>query len=270
MALITDALKNNKKTKISKINSEFLHRAMQDRRFFDVLNSSDINIVDGRGVLWAARYLSIKVSNNKFIRTFQAIWQMIYSCFFIVFHPKFITNPIPESIPGIIAFKLMMQSASDNNIGVFIFGSSATTLELSIEKIKQDFPKLIISGTLNGYDFQKDDTINPVMEINRTDAKILIVALGSPKQEYWISDNIDKLKNILVAVGEGGTLDRIAYPSQIAPDFINNIGLEWLWRMLFNRSKTSTRNRFQRFWNSVPSFIGEVVRWKIKNGQTKI
>lgn len=269
-ALLRGYLDSKKVIKISKINTEFLHRALGDGKFFKILNSSDVNIVDGRGVLWAARYLTLPISDSKFIRPIQAIWQMIYSCVFIVFHPKFITDPIIEPIPGIIAFKVMMRAASDKKVGVFLFGSSVDTIKTATKKIKLEFPDLKISGTMNGYDFQKNNSIDPVAEINKTDAKILIVALGSPKQEYWINDNIDKLKNIQIAVGEGGTLDRIANPSQKSPDFINNIGLEWFWRMIFNESKTSTRNRFQRFWNSVPSFIGEVVRWKIKNGQTKI
>ena len=164
----------------------------------------------------------------------------------------------------------MMETAVNTSSGVFLFGSSQETLDLASANLKKEFPSLIISGSLNGYDFQKDKTIDPVIEINKTNAKVLIVGLGSPKQQYWINDNIDRLKNIKIAVGEGGTLDRIANPGQKSPKFINKIGLEWLWRTLFNKSKTETRNRFKRFWNAVPQFIYQVVKWKVKNGQTKI
>jgi N-acetylglucosaminyldiphosphoundecaprenol N-acetyl-beta-D-mannosaminyltransferase len=109
-----------------------------------------------------------------------------------------------------------------------------------------------------------------VTEINKTNAALLVVALGSPKQEIWINDNISKLKNIRVAVGEGGTLDRIANPSQRAPKLVNRIGIEWLWRIFFNKSKTGTSNRLKRAWNAVPVYIYKTVKWKIKYGQTKI
>jgi len=268
---VLDGCLNNKKNiKISKINTEFLQRARKDNHFKDVLNSSDLNIVDGRGVLWAARYLTLPVYNNKFIRPIQAVLQMIYTGASIVLRPQFINHPIPEAIPGVEAFRLMTKVALDNKVGVFIFGGSEMTLELATKNIKREFPDLKISGGLNGYDYQKDEKIDPISLINKTDAKVLIVALGSPKQEYWINDNMKKLKNIQIAVGEGGTLDRIANPGQKSPKFINKIGLEWLWRTLFNKSKTETRNRFQRFWNAVPSFIYQVVKWKVKNGQTKI
>jgi len=265
--LIDDGFKKSKQIKISKINTEFLQRAIDDSEFLKVLNISEINIVDGRGVMWAARYLTLPITNNQIFRPVQAVWQMIYSGVAIVFNRKFITYPITQAIPGIEAFKIMIKSASDNNAGVFILGGSKKTLKLVAKSLNTEFPDLKISGTLNGYDFQTDKTINPVEEINKTDAKLLIVALGSPKQELWINDNMDKLKNIKIAVGEGGTLDRIANPSQKTPIFINKIGLEWLWRTLFNVTK---KKRFARFWNAVPVFIYQIIKWKIKNGQTKI
>ncbi len=269
-ALLSEKLKKRNITKISKINTEFLHRALKDQEFLNVLQLSDVNLVDGYGVLWAARYLTLPLHTGLLFRKFECVWQMIYSSFLIIFSPKFITKPIPEVFPGVEAFKSIMKIASERKVGVFLFGGSESVIIEATKNIKKEFPDLIISGTLNGYDYQKDNKINVIDVINKTDAKILIVGLGSPKQEYWINDNIDKLKNIIIAVGEGGTLDRIADPSQKAPKFINRIGLEWLWRLLFNKSKTESRNRFQRFWNSVPVFMYQTVKWKIKYGQTKI
>lgn len=263
--------KKDVKHKVSKINAEFLQRALHDKNFSKVLNESDINIVDGRGVLWAARYLTLPISKNRYISPIQAIWQMIYSGACIVLNHKFIEYPISEAIPGVDAFNIVLESAADNKSSIFLFGGLPEVLEKAAKNIQKEFPKLKISGALNGYDFQKrDNDINPIAEINKTDAKILIVALGSPRQEYWINDNINRLKNIKIAIGEGGTLDRIANPSQKSPRVINKIGLEWFWRLSFNKSKTDSRNRFGRFWNSVPNFIYQVIKWKVKNGQTKI
>ncbi len=258
------------KLKITKINAEFLNRALTDGEYKKLLNSSDLCIVDGRGVLWVARYLLLPISENKFWRIIQAIWQMVYSGASIILYPRFITYPVPEAMPGVEAFSQMMLAASRQGVGVFLFGSPSGVLSLTVANVKKEFPRLKISGSLDGYGFQNDPSIDPVDIINKTDAKLLIVALGSPKQEQWIKDNMSKLKNIQVAVGEGGTFTRIADPKQRSPKFINRLGLEWLWRLLFNRSETSTRNRFQRFWQSVPVFIFRSVRWKIKNGQAKI
>jgi UDP-N-acetyl-D-mannosaminuronic acid transferase (WecB/TagA/CpsF family) len=155
------------KIKIFKINTEFLNRALKDEKFLQTLNSSDLNIVDGRGVLWAARYLTLPISKSIFVRNIQARWQMFLSGLRIIFNPKFITYPIAETIPGVEAFNLMLKTASDARAGVFLFGSSQSTLDLALPKIKAEFPNLKISGILNGYDFQKDETINPVAEIKQ-------------------------------------------------------------------------------------------------------
>lgn len=270
MKSLKACLRDGRLVKVSKINPEFIQRCRNDKKFIKVINSMDINIADGRGILWAAKYLTLPISNIKAIRYFQAVIQMIYSGLFIIFNPKYITNPIPAAMPGIEAFKSMMKVALDEKVEVFLFGSSEDTLKSAINNLHKEFPKLKIAGHLNGYDFQKNKNIDPVAEINKTNAKILIVALGSPRQEYWIDENISKLKNIKIAVGEGGTLDRIANPSQKAPNFVNKIGLEWLWRLFMNKSKTQNRNRFQRFWVSVPMYIVQVVKWKMKYGQTQI
>ena len=260
----------NKKLTITKINAEFISRALVDDKYRKLLNNSDLSIVDGRGVLWVARFLLLPVVDNRFLRTIQVIYQMIYSGASIVLFPRFITYPLSEAMPGVEVFGQMIRLASDKGAGVYLFGSRQEVIDRTIKNLSRDNPKLRIVGSMNGYDFQNDKNIDPVAEINKTDAKLLIVALGSPKQEQWIMDNISKLKNIRVAVGEGGTLTRIADPKQKAPKTINRLGLEWLWRLLFNISETSSRNRFQRFWRSVPVFIGRAVRWKIKNGQTRI
>lgn len=262
------SLKKSDKVKISKINAEFLHRALKNDEFRSVINESDLNLVDGRGVLWAAKYLSLPISSNAIIRPIQVIIQMIYSGLAIVFYPNYIKKPIKEAIPGVDAFGIMMQAAADTGASVYFFGASQDVLDVAISNIEKEFPNLQIAGQLNGYDYVQND-INPVDEINKTDARLLIVALGSPKQENWIKENIEKLKNIRVAVGEGGTLDRIANPKQKSPKFVNEIGLEWLWRLFFNQSKTGSRGRFGRLMNSVPLFIYEVVKWKVAHVQKK-
>ena len=267
---LLSSFSGEEKLKVTKINAEFLNRALCDKEYRKLLNSSDLCIVDGRGVLWVARYLLLPITEKKFFRQLQAIWQMVYSGASIVLYPRFITYPVPEAMPGIEAFSQMMLIASRQNVEVFLFGAPQDILDQTIKNLKKEFPRLRIAGSLNGYDFQNDSSIDPVAMINNTDAKLLIVALGSPKQEQWIKDNMSKLKNVTVAVGEGGTFTRIAKPRQRAPKFINRLGLEWLWRLFFNMSETSTRNRFQRFWRSVPVFIYRSVKWKIKNGQIKL
>jgi exopolysaccharide biosynthesis WecB/TagA/CpsF family protein len=268
---VREAFLGKKKIRIAKINTEFLSRSLNDSEFRNTLNSFEIRFADGRGVLWAARYLTMTSkyhdSRYKILKIGEAIWQMVYSGAAIVFNPVFITFPIKENLPGVQALKMMLSTASDSNAGVYFFGATQADLEKAIEKIGVEFPKLRISGYSNGYDFQKDKKINPVSAINSTDAILLIVALGSPLQEIWIRDNVDKLHGIKVAVGEGGSLAFLSGTFASAPNIIRKLGLEWLWRLFMNTSLThQTGNRLGRVWKAVPVFIYETVKWKIRNG----
>lgn len=257
--------------KIAKINTEFLHRSLNNKDFRNVLNKFDINFADGRGVLWTARYLTIPLSNVPIIRKFQAVMQMVYSGAFLVIYPKFCKYPIAENIPGVDALKIMLKAATKTNSGIFFFGATQDDLCGAIKKIKEENPDIKISGSLNGYDWQINKKINPVNIINKTDARLLIVALGSPLQEYWIHDNYLKLLNIKVAVSEGGSLAFLAGTLKRAPKWMQKLGLEWFWRLFANRSLThQTGSRLKRVWSAVPVFIYEVIKWKLKYGATKI
>ena len=97
---------------------------------------------------------------------------------------------------------------------------------------------------------------------------MLVVALGSPKQEFWIRDNSPRLKSVRVAVGEGGSLDFIAGEFHRAPEWMQRIGLEWSWRLFMNKSRSKTGSRPRRVWNAVPVFISHVVAWKLHHGVT--
>lgn len=268
---VLDSLKGKEDCSVSKINTEFLARATHDKAFMKTLNDSTFSIADGRGVLWAARYLTLPISKRSIFRTPQAIWQMVYSGAAIVFNPKYIAYPISENIPGVDALKIMLRAADEASAGVFFFGATQNDLEGAVKNIQKEMPRLKISGFLNGYDFQEDSMMDPVSIINETDAKLLVVALGSPLQEYWIRDNLGKLPNVRVAVGEGGSLAFLAGTLRRAPRWAQKVGLEWLWRLFMNRSLThQTGSRLKRVWNAVPVFIYEVVKWKIKYGATEI
>ena len=256
---LAQTINGDRLVKIYKANTDFLKRAMDNPEFADLLRESDLNIVDGRGVLWTAKYLSLPTAKNKILKSFHSIWQMVYSGALIIFKPGYIRHPIPDAIPGIEAFDIVMSVAESEKKTVFIFGATKEVLGLAVKNIHKTFPNLGVAGFLDGYSYQKDEKIDPIEIINSTDAEVLIVALGSPRQEKWIRENAGKLENIKIAVGEGGTLDRVAHPRKKAPKFINRIGVEWLWRGIFNRDLTGS-SRLKKVWRSVPVYITQVVK----------
>lgn len=254
---------------IAKINSEFLYRAWYDAGYAELINSFSLKIADGRGVAWSARYLSLPVAKCLGLRIIQASWQVVWSGLALIFCPSFFKKPLPAVFPGIEALTLMLEEAEKSQAGVFFLGATEAVVSVAVKSLQQTHPQLKIKGYLNGFDFQHQATIDPVKIINQSGAKLLFVAMGSPRQEEWIKQHLAELTKVRVVVGEGGTLTRIAKPKQLAPQWLNRLGLEWLWRTLFNVSETTGRSRFQRLWRSVPGFTGLNLKWKVRHGYQK-
>lgn len=249
---------------IAKANGEFLLRARQNKEFRNLLNSADVIIPDGVGLLWAARYMCLPLTSVPVFRQIQALWQMIYTGASLVFYPSFCRWPLPESFPGQNCFYLMLAEAEKRGLRVYFFGAEEGVLKKSLALIKKRFPKLLVAGSHDGYSDKGKKVID---DINNSKAELLFVALGSPEQEFWIRDNLSKLKTVKAAVGEGGTHDFVAGISKRAPRLINRLGLEWLWRVFFSPNRTTDAgHRLARVWQGVPVLIFEVIRYKLDHG----
>ena len=130
----------------------------------------------------------------------------------------------------------------------FLFGSNQAAEEAA-ENITGDYPGIVVAGCRNGY-FTADQENNIISEITAAKADILLVALGAPKQEYWISSYKDKL-NSRVCIGVGGTLDILSGRKRLAPDFFRRNGLEWLYRLIREPKRARRMLDLPRFMSRV-------------------
>jgi N-acetylglucosaminyldiphosphoundecaprenol N-acetyl-beta-D-mannosaminyltransferase len=259
---VVEDLKGTAPVTISKAPSEFLLRAEKNPEFKVYLNQSDFVISDGIGVLWAAKYLSLPMTKVPVLRNIQAVWQMIYSGAALVFNHNYAKDVLPERLSGTEVFYTMLEACQEAGKSVYFFGARPEVLKKSVKNIQSKYPKLKIAGFRDGYSDKGQRVID---DINKTKPELLIVALGSPEQEFWVRDNLAKLPSVRVAVGEGGSLDYVAGVNVRAPKLIQKIGLEWLWRGLFAKNLTNTEgHRLKRVWNAVPVFIWHVVKYKLK------
>ena len=250
----------------AKINSEFLLRASKKADFAETLAKFDYGIADGIGVLWAAKFLSLPIVKNKALRVPQAFYQGFVTACSLVIYPKYVQKPIPERIPGVDCLYLMLEATVETESPVYLFGAEQEILDQTKENLEARYSQLRIVGSHHGYGFVEKEIID---EINRLGPKLLVVALGSPRQEKWIRANLQSLPSVRVIVGEGGSFDFIAGAFKRAPRWLQRLGLEWLWRLFMNKSKTQTGSRFKRIWQAVPVFMWTVVKYKIKYGANK-
>lgn len=191
------------------VNADLIVISSQENRFANLI-SNNIATIDGQITFWLAKLLS---------------------------KPRQINF---EKISGSSFSYDLLQYASDNKLRVFFLGASSSANELAIFKAKDQFGIDVMgySPPLSSYPFSSSWNEVTLDRIFQHSPHILLVAFGSPKQEYWIEDNIQSLKDagVQLAIGCGGTLDFLSGSISRAPLTIQKIGLEGLYRLAMQPS----------------------------------
>jgi len=177
-------------------NAEIMMEGISNENINRVLNSADMLVADGAGVVLASKILG---------------------------------RAVTQKVSGVDLAKNLLVSTSERPIKFFLFGGSPGIAEKAHANIICDYPSAQVVGTRNGY-FTVDDEEEIIDQINKSGAQVLFVCLGAPKQELWIDTNKNKLE-VKACLGVGGTLDILAGNVKLAPDFFRNNGLEWLYRL---------------------------------------
>jgi len=168
---------------------------------------------------------------------------------------KILGSPIQERLPGVEFVEHLCHTAASEGWKIFIFGGKQGIAETAAEKLKEKYQGLIVAGTRNGY-FKEEETETICNEIKASGADILFVGLGVPKQEYWLSDNLQST-GAVAGMGIGGSMDVISGNLQRAPAVWQKLCLEWLYRTI------QEPWRWKRLLN-LPKFAALVFLTKIK------
>lgn len=154
-----------------------------------------------------------------------------------------------EQIAGIEFARELINICAENNYPIAFVGAKEEVLSKAIENIKEQTPDLNVVFATNGYYTNEDKIINSLIEAN---PKVLLVALGVPKQEFFI-EKIKSQKNDIIAIGIGGSFDVWAGYVQRAPLNWQKLGLEWLYRTI------KQPERFKRIFPTLPMFLFKVI-----------
>ena len=161
-----------------------------------------------------------------------------------------------ERVPGCELMQNICGLAAERGYEIFIYGAREEVNKAAADRLAVRFPGLRIAGRAHGYipDAEMDALIG---RINASGARILFLALGSPKQEQWISRYRERLGRVRVCQGIGGTLDVLAGIVKRAPDFYCRLGLEWLYRLLSEPRRLGRQK-------VLPVFAWRVAREKLR------
>jgi len=225
-------------------NTEFIVSAQKDSYFKEILNdTSSLNLPDGIGLLWAAKFNTLPTPKVTFVREIAIIVEWILSILLIPLLPNLFKNPLKERITGADFTRTIAKFAADNRLRMFLLGSAPTVAERTALQLQMEIPSLKISGVHSG----KAEEASRILEaINKSRTDILLVAFGAPKQEKWLAENLNKTK-CKIGVGVGGSFDFIAGVKKRAPKWMQKSGLEWFYRLVQEPSRIKRQLALPKF-----------------------
>lgn len=188
-------IQEGKKGYVVTPNAEIVYMTREDNKLKQLINRASLVLPDGIGVIYAAKILK---------------------------------KPIYEKVAGIEFAAALIEAMAKEGKSLFLFGAKPGVAEKAAENLKKKHPGLIVSGCRDGY-FQDD--AQAIADINAAGhSDVILVCLGAPKQELFMSQHLEELNGTLLC-GLGGSLDVYAGVAERAPDFYVDHGLEWFYRL---------------------------------------
>ena len=156
---VQDLIKRRENSIVATANAEMLMMATQDTELRDILNAAELVVADGAGTVWAANYLGYE---------------------------------IPERVAGADLVQEIMKISPRQDYKIFLFGAAPGIAEKVKLKAEEIYPGIKIVGVRNGY-FTAADEPEIIAQIRKSQADILLAALGVPKQEKFLSRHKSEL-----------------------------------------------------------------------------
>lgn len=208
---ISKRMIKNEQSTIIAVNPEKVITAQKDPKVKALINQSTFQIADGVGILLASKLQKGKITSR---------------------------------VTGVDMMARLLKFAQDDHHPIYMYGAKREVIELAAKNIERDYPGIQIAGMTDGYE-QDEEAL--IQRINESGAKMIFVALGSPKQELWIKRNINRLPNVLVFQGVGGSFDVFSGTVKRAPALFRKLGIEWLYRLLSDPRRIKRQLNLPRF-----------------------
>ncbi|HLN65172.1 MAG TPA: WecB/TagA/CpsF family glycosyltransferase [Symbiobacteriaceae bacterium] len=187
-------------------NAEIAYRATHESDVAAIINSADLVIPDGAGIVMASKLLG---------------------------------HPVPERVAGTDLSTNLLAALSNQGRGrVYLLGARPEVVAEAVRRIQQRFPGVTVAGYHDGF-FTPEEEPALIREIREAQVDVLFAGMGVPRQEKWLARHLTEL-NAKVSLGIGGTIDVWAGAVPRAPQWMQRTNLEWLFRIVkfgrFSRS----------------------------------
>lgn len=203
------------------LNPEMIMQGEQNPDLENVLKSAELALPDGAGLVWALKRRGFPVSR----------------------------------LPGIEFSEALLARAELEGKSVAFIGAQPEILTLSVENLQRRFPELKFAYTHHGY-FSLEQEQAIAEDCAKTKPSIVLIALGVPRQEFWIS-RYRSLFPGAILVGVGGSLDVWSGQTKRAPAVFRKLNLEWFYRI--SSQPFGKQGRLKRTYKSLPLFVVKVL-----------
>jgi N-acetylglucosaminyldiphosphoundecaprenol N-acetyl-beta-D-mannosaminyltransferase len=207
------------------INAGKVVSMQKDRQLFESVVSCDLINADGQSIVWASRFLGGK---------------------------------LPERVAGSDLMQYLVKLAAEKGYKCFFLGAKEEVVKKVVDIYIQQYGPSIIAGYRNGY-FKKPEEFSVAKQIADSGAQLLFVAITSPKKENFMYEYRELLSGVNFTMGVGGTFDVVAGYTKRAPVWMQNIGMEWFYRLI-----QEPRRMWRRYLIGNAQFISIVLREKFR------
>lgn len=184
------------KSRVFFVNAHCFNTAAMSSAYRESLREAEFVLPDGSGVLMASKLLHV---------------------------------PIRHNLNGTDLTPMLCKAATQDGRSIFLLGARPGIAEKVAERLQKRFPTLRIVGTRHGY-FKPEQSAEVVAEINAARPDMLLVAMGVPMQELWITEHFAEL-DVLVTLAVGALFDFLSNSVPRAPSLLRKLGVEWLYRL---------------------------------------
>jgi len=202
VSFVGTCLSEDKKAYCIPLNLTKYVVAKKDSKLRKVISGADLIIPDGLSIVWLSRRLG---------------YNDVYR------------------VTGINLAEKIISRSSAAGWKLFFFGAESNKLAGALSRLNQQYPNLNIAGSHHGY-FNPEDVPSIIEEINSHRPDVLLLGLGMPQKEYFVEDYHDQLQAKFI-ITVGGAFDVWAGAKQRSPDFIQKLGVEWLYRSFYDKKK---------------------------------
>ena len=202
------------------VNADKINEINRNVRMRQIVNNCGVINADGSSVIWAGKYLK---------------------------------KPLPERVAGIDLMQKLIALSERKGYRIYLLGAGQEVVEKTAKVLLSQYPGLVIVGIHNGY-FKEEDWPLISQEIKKKCPDIVFVGISSPMKEYLI-EYLQKKGHISVFMGVGGSFDVISGRIPRAPLWMQNHGLEWLFRVMHEPKRL-----FKRYFVGNWIFILAVLR----------